>query len=84
MERMDVEGPIEESRKVSMMAVEIKKTVQGFSWIGKYIGKFCFVLFQVLELWGLVFYFANYAVVIDGCGDMYTKFLFVILFLGMY
>lgn len=87
MERLNMEGPLEESRKISLLSVEIKvsctiydvqKKVQGFCWYSRYVGKACFILFQALEVWGLMYYFSNYDVNEAGCGDLYNKFLFVV------
>jgi hypothetical protein len=80
MERMEQEGgQLEESRRISMLAMEIKRVVKKLSLVGKYIGQSCFVVFQVLELWGLIFYFKNYTVLVSGCESYYIKFQFVVI-----
>ncbi|CAD8064675.1 unnamed protein product [Paramecium sonneborni] len=57
IQRLEIDGQIEESRRISLIATEIKKNLLQNEKSLNFLGKGCFILFQFIQLWGLIFYF---------------------------
>ncbi|KAM3127845.1 hypothetical protein pb186bvf_020035 [Paramecium bursaria] len=86
--RMEMEGQLEDGRRISVLTSEIKKKIQEESCIAKYIGKTQFFTFQGLQIFGLFFYCINYNNISSLAQfpyyNYYRYYLFVTVFLGLY
>ncbi|CAD8060569.1 unnamed protein product [Paramecium primaurelia] len=83
LQRYMVEGRIEQSIKV-LIAKEIKKIILQTEKFLYLLGKGCFILFQFILLWGLIFYF--HCVNSNQDLEIYTFYriyLFWVVFLGI-
>ncbi|CAK68906.1 unnamed protein product (macronuclear) [Paramecium tetraurelia] len=88
IQRLEIDGQIEESRRISLIATEIKKTLLQNERPLNILGKGCFVLFQFIQLWGLIFYFHKKSTTESNEDlkfySLYKGYLFSVVFMGIY
>lgn len=74
---------MEESKKISILSMQIKYEVQKSNICGKWMGRISFVFFQFLFIWGMYLFFLTYDTAL-GCDRYYLHYMTCILFLAIY
>ncbi|CAD8076062.1 unnamed protein product [Paramecium sonneborni] len=87
VQRLEIDGQIEESRRITLIATDIKKNLLKQEKLLNFLGKGCFILFQFIQLWGLIFYFhskksENNSNVLFY--SLYKGYLLSVVFMGIY